>query len=185
MLNNAINEHLDVIKNTFTRKLLEDINEVGSLIGRAFRENGKLILFGNGGSAADAQHISAEFISKLKKDRHPLPALALTVDTSALTAIGNDYGFNEIFARQVYALCSKKDIVIGISTSGRSENVITGLNAAKSLGAKTVALTGERGVFGAETDYLLNVQSKNTARIQEVHILIGHLICEVAELDYV
>ena len=179
MLENAIDEHLNVVRKTFSQKKLQDIYEVGKSIGNAFQIGGKVIIFGNGGSAADAQHISAEFISKLKKDRQALPSLALTVDTSALTAIGNDYGFREVFSRQLFGLCSPNDIVIGISTSGLSTNVIKGLEAAKTLGAKTVALTGKKGITGVEVDYVLDVISENTARI--TYIIIGHLLCGVAE----
>jgi D-sedoheptulose 7-phosphate isomerase len=184
-LNNVIKEHHDLVKKTFDSSFLNKIQKVGDQISRKFRQNGKVILFGNGGSAADAQHISAEFVSKLSNDRPALPSLALTVDTSAITAIGNDYGYDEVFARQISALCTPKDLAIGISTSGKSENVIRGLRAAKGLGAFCVGLTGQNGLADYEPDICLSVPSLNTARIQEMHIIIGHMICGIAETDYV
>ena len=123
MIKSEINEHQTVVNETFDDEMIANIYLVGKIIDEAFKNNGKVIIFGNGGSAADAQHISAEFISKLKKNRKSLPAIALTVDTSALTAIGNDYGYEDLFSRQISSLCSKQDIVIGISTSGNSKNV--------------------------------------------------------------
>ncbi|MGC8495151.1 MAG: D-sedoheptulose 7-phosphate isomerase [Syntrophobacteraceae bacterium] len=147
-----------------------------------FRGGGKLLFFGNGGSAADAQHLATEFVVRFRKDRKALPAIALTTDTSALTAIGNDFGFDCLFERQVEALCTAKDLVIGISTSGKSENVARGLIAAKNLGAATAALLGgDGGRIKDLVDHALIVPSKVTARIQEVHILIGHILCDYIE----
>ena len=137
--------------------MVKKIVEVGFTIDEAFKNGGKVILFGNGGSAADAQHISAEFISKLNKDRASLPAIALTVDTSALTAIGNDYGFDQVFARQVSSLCSKCDVVIGISTSGNSENVLNGLRTAKEIGATTIGFSGETGMPLVDLDVCFSI----------------------------
>lgn len=184
-LNSIIKEHLDLVEKTFDSSFLIEIEKVGHQIAEKFHQGGKVILFGNGGSAADAQHISAEFISKLKHDRLALPSLALTVDTSAITAIGNDYGYDEVFARQISGLCTEKDIVIGITTSGKSENVIRGLRAAKDLGAFCVGLTGKNGIMNYEPDICLSVPSSNTARIQEMHIIIGHMMCGISEADYV
>ena len=185
MIMSAVNEHLDLVKKTFTGEMVKKIVKVGLTIDEAFKNEGKVILFGNGGSAADAQHISAEFISKLKTDRASLPAIALTVDTSALTAISNDYGFDQVFARQVSSLCSKRDVVIGISTSGTSENVLNGLRTAKEIGATTVGFSGETGMPLVDLDVCFSIPSKTTARIQELHIMLGHLICGQAEINYV
>jgi D-sedoheptulose 7-phosphate isomerase len=149
---------------------------------RAYRAGRKVILFGNGGSAADAQHIAAELAGRYYMDRKPLPAEALTVNTSILTAIGNDYGFEQIFARQVEALGNPGDIAIGISTSGNSPNVIEGVRAAKRKGMITIGLTGaDGGQLKNEVDYCICVPSKDTPRIQEAHILIGHIWCELIE----
>ena len=185
MIMSAVNEHLQLVKNTFNEKMVKKVAEAGVIIDEAFKNGGKLILFGNGGSAADAQHISAEFISKLNTDRNSLPALALTVDTSALTAISNDYGFDQVFARQLSSLCSKRDVVIGISTSGNSENVLNGLRTAKEIGATTIGFCGETGMPFVDLDLCFSIPSKSTARIQEIHIMLGHLICGQAELKYV
>lgn len=173
------------MKNTFTEEMVKKIVEVGFTIEEAFNNGGKVILFGNGGSAADAQHISAEFISKLKTDRASLPAIALTVDTSALIAIANDYGFDQVFARQVSSLCSKHDAVIGISTSGTSENVLNGLRTAKRIGATTIGFCRETGMPLVDLDVCFSIPSKTTARIQELQIMLGHLICGQAEINYV
>jgi len=149
---------------------------------RAYQAGRKVLLFGNGGSAADAQHIAAELAGKYYMNRRPLPAEALTVNTSALTAIGNDYGFEQIFARQVEALGNPGDIAIGISTSGNSPNVIEGIRVAKRKGMITIGLTGANGgQLKNEVDYCICVPSKDTPRIQEAHILIGHIWCELIE----
>jgi D-sedoheptulose 7-phosphate isomerase len=158
------------------------IGETAKLIIDAYRNGKKVILFGNGGSAADAQHIAAELVGKYYMDRRPLPAEALTVNTSSLTAIGNDYAFERIFARQVEALGNPGDVAIGISTSGNSPNVIEAIRAAKKKGMITIGLTGaEGGRLRNEVDYCICVPSKDTPRIQEAHILIGHIWCELIE----
>jgi len=158
------------------------IAEIAAKLLEAFKNNKKIILFGNGGSAADAQHIAAELAGRYYMDRKPLPAEALTVNTSILTAIGNDYGFEQIFARQVEALGNPGDIAIGISTSGNSPNVIEGVRAAKRKGMITIGLTGaDGGQLKNEVDYCICVPSKDTPRIQEAHILIGHIWCELIE----
>jgi D-sedoheptulose 7-phosphate isomerase len=146
-------------------------------------QNGhKVLLFGNGGSAADAQHIAAEFVGRFVRDRIPLPAIALTTDTSALTAIGNDYGFEHIFARQVRALGSRGDAAVAISTSGRSLNVLAGAKAASDCGLTTIALTGgNTGQLASSVNIPIVVPSTNTSRIQECHITIGHILCEIVE----
>ena len=142
----------------------------------------KVLLFGNGGSAADAQHIAAEFVGKFYLDRRPLPAEALTVNTSSLTAIGNDYAFEQVFARQVEALGNPGDMAIGISTAGNSSNVFRAVRTAKHKGLITVGLTGANGGrLKGEVDYCICVPSEDTPRIQEAHILVGHILCELVE----
>jgi D-sedoheptulose 7-phosphate isomerase len=148
----------------------------------ALRSGHKLLFFGNGGSAADAQHLATEFVVRYRRNRRALAAIALTTDTSALTAIGNDFGFDELFARQVEALCSSGDVAIGISTSGNSENVIRGLQAAKAGGAVTVAFTGEGGGrLAGRVDCSIRIPSTVTARVQEMHLLLGHVLCAILE----
>jgi D-sedoheptulose 7-phosphate isomerase len=155
--------------------------DIAELIVKAFRAGHKVLLFGNGGSAADAQHIAAELSGKFYLERAPLPALALTANTSALTAIANDYAYEDIFARQVRGLAQKGDIVIGISTSGNSPNVLKGIREAKRKGAITVVFTGQGGKLGTVAAYSLTIPSNDTPRIQETHILAGHLICYLIE----
>lgn len=151
-------------------------------IRKLFSGNGKVLFFGNGGSAADSQHIAAEFIGRFKKERRSLPAIALTTDTSILTALGNDYGFDVIFARQIEGLGARGDIAVGISTSGNSRNVIAGIKQAKKMGLKTISLTGcDGGKLALLTDISLIVPSTETARIQESHLCIAHAICELVE----
>ncbi len=148
----------------------------------AFKNNGKVLFFGNGGSAADSQHIAAEFIGRFKKERRSLPAIALTTDSSILTCLGNDYSFDVIFARQIEGLGQKGDIAFGISTSGHSKNVIEAVKKAKEKGLKTISLSGgDGGALAQLTDISIVVPSKNTARIQESHICIAHTICELVE----
>jgi D-sedoheptulose 7-phosphate isomerase len=140
--------------------------------------NGKILFFGNGGSAADAQHLATELTVRYRINRRALGAIALTTDTSTLTAVGNDFGFDDLFARQVEGLCRPGDLAVGLTTSGNSENVIRGLAAARARGARTLALTGGRGGRVLEyADYAVIVPSTTTARIQEMHILIGHILC--------
>jgi len=156
--------------------------QVAEKLIEAYRAGKKMLLFGNGGSAADAQHIAAELVGKYYLDRRPLPAEALTVNASSVTAIGNDYSFNDIFSRQVQALGNPGDVAIGISTSGNSLNVIKGAQTAKRKGMITVGLTGEDGgSLKDEVDYCVCVPSRDTPRIQEAHIMIGHILCELIE----
>jgi D-sedoheptulose 7-phosphate isomerase len=150
---------------------------ISMAISEQLRQEGKLILFGNGGSAADAQHIAAEFVGRYQLDRRALPALALTTNSSTLTAIANDYGYEQVFARQIEALAKDKDVALGISTSGDSPNVIGGLVAARKLGVLTIGFTGATGGKMKEfSDHCLCVPSNVTARIQECHLLAGHII---------
>lgn len=170
------------VKEAVIIKLSKDIKDTASLIAVSLKKGGKVILFGNGGSAADAQHIAAEFIGRFKLERQALASISLTTNTSVLTSIANDYGYEEVFSRQLEGIASKNDIAIGISTSGNARNVITGLLEAKKLGLKTVALTGSGGGEMANiADISLAVPSDNTPRIQEAHIVIGHVICELVE----
>src|SRR5689334_13188734 len=156
--------------------------QVAIRITQSLNSGGKIIFFGNGGSAADAQHLAAEFTGRYLKERQPLPALALSVNSSSLTAIGNDYGFELVFARQLEALGKHGDVAVGISTSGNSLNVVRAFEAAKSKGIFTVALTGSGGgQMGTIADCTICVPSPETPRIQECHILAGHIICEIVE----
>lgn len=161
--------------------LIASIVAVSALIEQAFRNGKKVMLAGNGGSAADSQHIAAEFVSRFEFDRPGLPSIALSTDTSMLTAIGNDYGYERVFERQVQANGAAGDVFIGISTSGNSKNVIKGVEACKAKGITTVALCGAGGVLKDLCDYALPVPSTHTPRIQENHILIGHAICAMVE----
>jgi D-sedoheptulose 7-phosphate isomerase len=155
------------------------------LIVKSLEKGGKVVIFGNGGSAADAQHIAAELVGRFEKERGALPAIALTTNTSNITALANDYEFSSIFQRQVEALVAPGDVAIGISTSGSSPNVIKALNAAKVRGASTIALTGEGGGHAGEiADLCLAVPSRRTCRIQECHITIGHIVCELVEKHF-
>ena len=165
-------------------KLLNDIEKVSKLCVELYKNNKKTILAGNGGSAADAQHIAAEMVGRYGFDRPSLPSLALTTDTSALTAIGNDYGYDKVFSRQLEGMGQDGDLFIGISTSGNSENIINAFNSAKDENITTVALTGRDGGEMAKlADIALVVPSNSTPRIQESHILIGHIICDIIEKE--
>lgn len=163
-------------------KVSESIELAAKLCISSLQNDGKILIFGNGGSAADAQHIAAELIGRYKIERKGLAAIALTTDSSALTSIGNDYGFDRVFDRQIEALARKNDIIIGISTSGNSTNVISGLRAAKTLDCKTIGLSGkDGGLMNEFCDINIVAQSYDTPRIQEMHIFIGHTICHLIE----
>jgi D-sedoheptulose 7-phosphate isomerase len=156
--------------------------EAADIIQRSLRRGGKVLLFGNGGSASDAQHVAAELVGRFARERAPLPAIALTTDTSALTAIANDYGFEEVFARQVRALGRPGDVAVAISTSGNSPNVLRGAEAAREMGMTVVALTGAGGgALAAASDLCVNVPSDDTPRIQECHLTVEHVLCEAVE----
>jgi D-sedoheptulose 7-phosphate isomerase len=161
----------------------ESIVAVADAIAQALKQGGSVLVFGNGGSAADAQHFAAELMGRFEKERKAYPAVALTTDTSALTAIGNDYGFDRVFARQVEGLGKKGDIAIGITTSGNSPNVLRGLEAANERGLISVALTGRGGSAGAIATHHIAVQEERTARVQEVHATVLHVICELVERE--
>ncbi|MFW9782814.1 MAG: D-sedoheptulose 7-phosphate isomerase [Candidatus Heimdallarchaeota archaeon] len=181
------NEIISILDNAIVvkegiKKSIPIIKEIAEEIIKSYKSNKKLILFGNGGSAADAQHIAAEFVGKFYKDRKSLPSLAFHTNTSILTAISNDYGYEFIFERQVSAFVEKGDVVIGISTSGNSLNVINGLKKAREMGAVTVGFTGEKeNNIEKIVDYCLKIPSSDTPRIQEGHITVGHIICYLVE----
>ncbi len=176
-----IEEHVRV-QQEIARTKLGEIEKVADLIIAVLKNGGKVIIFGNGGSAADAQHIAGELVGKFKMERQALPAIALNTNTSIVTALANDYGYETVFRRQIEALGNKKDIVIGISTSGNSPSVIEAIKAAKKMGAKTIGLTGgSGGQLAKAADFTITVPSDNTPRIQEAHITIGHIICELIE----
>lgn len=175
-----LRQSLEVKKDMVTQ-CLDDIINTTKAIESAFRNNGKVLLFGNGGSAADAQHLAAEFVNRFRINRRPLAAVALTTDSSVITSIANDFGYDQIFEKQVQALGSPGDIAIGISTSGNSENVIKGLIAARAQGMTTVGFTGKKGKMEPLCDYIIWSDSGDTPRIQEGHITVGHMICELVE----
>jgi len=181
LITDRLDEGAD-LRHDFARVYGSRVQEAAAVLAECLRRGNKVLVFGNGGSAADAQHMAAELVGRFSKDRAPLPAVALTTDSSALTAIGNDYGFDEIFARQVRALADRGDVVIAISTSGRSTNVVNAAKAARAKGASTIALTGgDGGELSASVDIGIMVPSTNTARIQEVHIAVVHILCEMIE----
>ena len=170
------------VQEEFLKREGEKILDVAKLLAEVFKKGGKLLVFGNGGSAADAQHLAGELVNRFKKERKPLAAIALTTDTSVLTAISNDYDYSLVFATQVEALGKKGDVALGISTSGNSPNVLKALEVAKDLGLYTVGLSGgEGGKMKGLCDYLILVPSKETPRIQEGHLLFLHLVSELVE----
>lgn len=190
---------LDAIKATFQAsidtkqtlindmKRLEELLEVAGVASSTIKAGHKIMLCGNGGSAADSQHIAAELIGRFEKERESMAAIALTTDTSALTAIGNDYGYDQVFSRQVEGLGQSGDLLIGISTSGNSKNVVKAMEVAQSKSIRTVALVGDKpgGAMQAIADYVLAAPSTNTARIQECHILMMHTLCQLVESESV
>ena len=173
-------KHQDTIQKSTS--LIPQISEVASLIKKILHSGGKVLIFGNGGSASDSQHIAAEIVGRFVKERKGLPAIALTTDTSIITAVANDYGYEHIFSRQIEALCLKNDVVIGLSTSGNSKNVVKGLEKANALGAITIGLTGgDGGLIKKISTHAIVIDSNETARIQEAHIFIGHILCELID----
>jgi D-sedoheptulose 7-phosphate isomerase len=174
-------EGLELKKSFFARNE-ELIARVAREICSALENGNKVLLFGNGGSAADAQHIAAEWVGRFIRERRPLPALALTTDSSILTSVGNDYGYDTVFDRQIRALGRTGDIAIGISTSGNSGNVLAAVASAREMGLITVGLTGGNGgKLGGKVQYHINVAHPFAARVQEVHIIVGHLLCELVD----
>ena len=182
LVGQRLENHFKVVQDM--RKIMPEVASAGLRVRTALEKGRKILICGNGGSAADSQHMAAEFVGRFVKERQSLPALALTVDTSLLTAVGNDYGFDCVFSRQVEGLGQEGDVLIAISTSGNSANVVKAVKTAKEKGIYVIALTGENGgILAKESDFCLAVPSQVTARIQEMHIMIIHMICEVAEAD--
>ena len=180
-LTNSLLEHLETIQKVIDSKI-SDIERSGQLICEALASGRKVLLCGNGGSAADAQHIAAELVGCYEKQRRSWPAIALTTDTSALTAVSNDLGYEQVFARQVLGLAQAGDVLVAISTSGKSKNVLRAVEQAREVGCKTIALTGANAEpLGSLCDITLAVPSTRTSRVQEVHITIGHLWCEMVD----
>jgi D-sedoheptulose 7-phosphate isomerase len=180
MLTECLKNHIEVAKKM--EKLLPDIVNAADLCLTSLKDGGKILLCGNGGSAADSQHIAAELSGRFKKERKALAGIALTTDTSALTAIGNDYGFEYLFSRQVEALAKEEDTLIAISTSGNSKNVINAIAVAKKIGCKIITLTGkDGGKMKNLGDVNIVIPSNDTPRIQEMHIMVGHMICALID----
>jgi len=169
------------LKKSFINKNMDLIISGSGKIADSLVSGHKILIFGNGGSAADAQHMAAEFVNRYVIERPPLAAIALTTDTSVLTSIGNDYSFDDIFSKQILALGRAGDVAIGISTSGNSKNVIKAINAAKETGMFTIGFTGRGGKLVSSADMVFAVESDVTARIQEVHITLGHILCELVD----
>ncbi len=181
-LQNAIAEHQAMFAKL--GELIPQIAAVAEELKACLKRGGKILLMGNGGSAADSQHIAAEIVGRYKKERRGLPAIALTTDTSILTSVGNDYGYDYIFARQIEALCRAEDVVIGITTSGNSKNVVAAIEEANKIGATTIGLTGGTGgKLSSLCKFNLVMPSNDTPRIQEAHIFVGHSLCDLLESD--
>jgi len=179
---NQIDDHLNIAKTM--PNIADSIEIAAKLCINSLRNGGKILIFGNGGSAADAQHIAAELVGRYKLDRKGLFAIALTTDTSTITSISNDFGYNQVFSRQVEAIANQKDILIGISTSGSSSNVINGLKMASIIGCRSIGLSGsDGGKMNQICDVNIVIPSLDTPRIQEMHITIGHIICHLIELE--
>ncbi len=169
------------VKKMFIEENAELAVKGAEQIAKSLASGHKVLIFGNGGSAADAQHIAAEFVNRFQIERPPLAAMALTTDSSVITSIGNDYHFDDIFAKQIRALGKPDDIAVGISTSGNSKNVIHAAEAAKEIGIFTIAMTGRGGKLAHSADMVFSVKSDVTARIQETHITLGHILCELVD----
>jgi D-sedoheptulose 7-phosphate isomerase len=178
----AIHDHMMVVEQLENQQELFD--DIADHMIEAIRGGKKILWCGNGGSAADSQHLAAEIVGRFRRERRAWPSIALTTDTSILTAIGNDYGYDSVFARQVEALCQAGDVLVGLTTSGNSPNVCNAVQCARTLGAFTVGMTGEGGgKLATMTDACLRVASRETARIQECHILFGHMLCDRVESE--
>jgi len=182
LISRSFEESIKAKKDFFTPENIALIERAANLVVASFKAGGKLITAGNGGSAADAQHMAAELVNRFEIERPPLPALAITTDTSNITSIGNDYSFDDIFSKQIRALGREKDVFMAISTSGASANITRAADAARSMGIKVIALTGKGGGdLASRADVLINVEATRTCRIQEVHITICHILCEVID----
>ena len=175
-------DHLEVLQKLMNSDLPKKLEASAKSVEKALAEGHKVLFCGNGGSAADSQHLAAEFVGRFQKERKGLPAIALTVDTSILTAVANDYGYDTVFARQVQALGEPGDVLVGISTSGNSKNVLLAVEEAKAKGITSIGMTAEGGgKMAATCDICLAVPVKVTARAQEMHILMGHILCELVD----
>ena len=184
IIKHEFSEHIKTSQYTLD-SIVDQIETASKICINSLKNGGKILIFGNGGSAADAQHIAAELVGRYKTERKGLPAIALTTDTSAITSIANDYGYLHVFDRQVEALANKGDVVIGISTGGTSPNVVNALTTANAQGCITIGLSGkDGGDFNSICDVNLLVNANDTARIQEMHILIGHTMCHLIELEF-
>ena len=184
IIKQELNEHLITLDATM-KSIGSALEVAANICIDSLKQGGKILLFGNGGSAADAQHIAAELVGRYKTERKGLSAIALSTDTSSLTAIANDYGYEHVFDRQIEALANPEDVAVGISTSGNSSNVINALQLAKNIGCKSIGLSGKSGGdMNKLCDVNLVIPAKDTARIQEMHILVGHIICHLIELEF-
>ena len=182
IIEHRLTDHLEVLQKVIASDLPQKLEQCAKCIEKALSEGHKVMFCGNGGSAADSQHLAAEFVGRFQRERKGLPAIALTVDTSILTAVANDYGYDTVFARQVQALGEPGDVLIGISTSGNSKNVLLAAEEAKTKGITCIGMTAEGGGKMADAcDICLAVPSKVTARAQEMHILMGHILCELVD----
>jgi len=182
IIKKLISENIESQKNLLSGDTVSLIQKAAQLIVSSLQKGGKILIFGNGGSAADSQHMAAELVGRFKKERRAIPAIALTTNTSILTALANDYGYDIIFSRQIEALGNKNDVVLGISTSGNAKNVLEGVLTAKKLGIPAIILSGkDGGKLTPEADLAIVVKSLDTPRIQESHILIIHILCELIE----
>ena len=185
LIENEIQAHIQTAQKAVST-LSPILLETASLIVKALQDNKKILICGNGGSAADSQHFAAELTGRYKRERKGLCAIALSTDTSALTAIGNDYGYDYVFSRQVEALAMQGDVLIGISTSGNSKNIINAIEVAKKIGCITISLSGKNGgIIKNLCDYSLIAPSDDTPRIQEIHILCIHILCELIERNFI
>ena len=179
---NIVEESRKALKALASEENVKQIEQIAQAVTEAIKKGGKILVFGNGGSASDSQHLAAELVGRFKKERKAFPAIALTANTSTITAISNDYGYGLSFARQVEALGKKGDVAIGISTSGNAKNVIAAIEKARVLGLATVALSGNLGgELKSKVDFAFLVDSHNTPRVQEAHILVIHILCELVE----
>ena len=182
VISKAIDDHQAAV--AALSNMVPQIEALATRLKQCLADGGKLLFMGNGGSAADSQHIAAELVGRFKRERRGLPAIALTTDTSILTAVGNDYGYENIFSRQVEALCGPKDVLVGISTSGNSGNVVRAIETGKHLGIYCVGLLGgSGGKLVSLCDMSIVAPVAETARVQELHILLGHILCELLEMD--
>ena len=185
IIKQELNEHLTTLDATM-KSIGSSLEVAANICIDSLKQGGKILLFGNGGSAADAQHIAAELVGRYKLERKGLSAIALSTDTSSLTAIANDYGYEHVFDRQIEALANPEDVAIGISTSGNSSNVINALQLSKNIGCKSIGLSGKSGGdMNKLCDVNLVIPANDTARIQEMHILVGHIICHLIELEFI